>query len=159
MGYETKLIIGKASALVRDEWARSPTPYSDGSGFEPQRDPKTGQPLLTGRKEHWFHEMVTIDMCKLGYDGELSDLGSRSHALAKANLAKDFHFFYADDGNTQITEDRYGDPMWPMPIAEVLAAAKAHPDAKTYRRLRWAIALLESMAEDGEGLSILFYGY
>lgn len=158
MGYEIKLIIGKASANVSDEWALTDKKYEDGSGFEPQRD-ASGGIVHTGRKEHWFKTMATVDLCKLCYDSPLSSLCADSHKTAKATEKTMVHYFYAEDGNTRVVEDRYGSPMWPIPIRDFLAVAKADADANTYRRLKWAIALLESMADDKENLSILAFGH
>lgn len=159
MGYETKIIIGKASSIVGPEWALSDKHYSDDSGFEPKRDAK-GNIAYTGRTEHWFQVMATLDLCKLGGQMDaLRKLISESHKTGKEQANRYFYYYYADDGNTRIEEDRYGDKLWPVPVKEVLEAMKQSEDAKTYRRLIWAIALLESMAEDREGLEVLFYGH
>lgn len=159
MGYEIKIIIGKATSVKHPEWDLSDKPYKDGSGFEPKRDAK-GNILYTGRTECWFQVMATLDLCKLGYQKDpLNDLIAQSHQTAKEQAKTLFHYYYADDGNTKIVEDRYGAALWPVPVKEVLAAMKLSEDAKTYRRLIWAIALLESMVEDSEGLEVLFYGH
>lgn len=159
MGYEIKLIIGKATSVKHREWVLSDEPYADGSGFKPKCDAK-GNILYTGRTECWFQVMATLDLCKLGYQKDaLNDLIAQAHKTAKEQAKTLFHYYYADDGNTKITEDMYGDGFWPVPVKEVLAAMKQSADAKTYRRLIWAIALLESMAEDREGLEVLFYGH
>lgn len=158
MGYEIKLILGKASALVSDEWKLSTKRYSDDSGFKLEEDEK-GNIITTGRKEHWFHVMATVDLCKLDYGSPLSALCSNSHKTAKENIGDTIHFYYSDDGNTQIKEDRYGAAMWPIPLKDLLRIAKTNPDAKTYRRLKWAIALAKSMADDPEELSALAFGH
>lgn len=156
MGYETKLLIGHASSLTSEEIAYTKRRYSDGSGFHPKMH--KGKIVRTGRKEHWFNHMATVDLCKLG-DGPLSDLISLTHKRAKECATTDVHYYFADDGNTRIIEDRYGDGFYPVSVAEALAAAKAMAGAETYRRLKWAIALLESMKGESEGLSVLFYGH
>jgi hypothetical protein len=158
MGYETKLIIGKASQ-ASPEWALSDQLYKDGSGFEPLRDAK-GNILHTGRTEHWFQIMAMVDLCKLGHaDDSLNRLLHQSHKTAKEQNKAHVYYFYDSDGNTQVKEDRYGDGMWPVPIKDVLDAMKASEGAQTYRRLVWAIALLEAMVKDSENLQVLFYGY
>ena len=157
MGYETKIIIGK-STTPTPEWEEDKEhPFDDGSGF-PYKMDKLGREIPTGRMETYFSVYAELDLCKLGYqDDELNRLAQKSHDKAKG---KQFWFFYGTDGNTRITEDSYGAGMTPMPIGKVLKAMKASIDKDDpYRRLAWAIALLESMAKDSEGLEVLFYGH
>ncbi len=157
MGYEIKLVVGEVSALVHDEWARSEKRYDDNSGFGPKKDDK-GNIVTTGRKEHWFMHMATIELCKIG-SGPLADLSALSHKIAKEKSATDFHYYFADDGNTHITEDKYGDGLWPMPIAEVIEAISRMPGSRTYRRFKWAKALLKAMHKDDPKLHVIFFGY
>ncbi len=159
MGYELKLLIGRASANVSPEWALTDKRYSDDSGFEPKRDEK-GNIVYTGRKSHWFQDMATVDLCKIG-SGPLADLVANAAKAAKEAVKTDYHYFFADDGNTEITEDRYGDGFWPTSVSEVLAAVRGMEDAKTYRRFIWAIPLLKAMdsGHDKGKLSVLFFGH
>jgi len=158
MGYEIKCFIGK-SGQASPEWALSDKRYKDDSGFEPLKDAK-GNTLYTGRTEHWFQIMAMVDLCKLGYqDDALNRLIHQSHKTAKDAIKTNVYYFYGEDGNTQVKEDRYGDGMWPVPVKDVLEAMKSVEDAQTYRRLVWAIALLEAMAKDPANLQVLFYGY
>lgn len=157
MGYEIKMIVGKTALSGSPEYAQDKSkPFDDGSGFEWQRDER-GNPVPTGRTMHWFQEMAMVDLCKLGYqDDALNRLIADSHKKAKTDPLN-VHYFFGSDGNTQITEDRYGSGMTPVPIADVLAAMEKYADY--YRRTRWALALLRSMEEDAEGLEVLFFGY
>lgn len=157
MGYEIKAYIGKTDS-DGNEWALTKKRYKDGSGFEPQK--KDGQIVYTGRTSHWFQVYAMIDLCKLGYqDDALNRLISDTFKRAKDVSKTDYHFFYGTDGNTEIKEDRYGAPVGVAPLKTVLKAMQSTEDAKTYRRLVWAIALLKSMSKDGEQLEVLFYGY
>jgi hypothetical protein len=122
MGYETKLIIGKA----------------------------TNQ---TYNNQTWFHDMATIDLSKCGYASHICQLDHKNTDLSK------IWYFYAEDGNTQITTDRYGAHFKPVPIGVVLDALKQDEENSRYRRYQWAIALLEAMIDDKEGLSVLLYGH
>jgi hypothetical protein len=160
MGYEIKLIIGRASLLTSDEIKRDlEKPFKDGSGYEYAKDEKGGY-VKTGRKEHYFQVYATLDLCKLGYqEDELNSLIARSHKEGARQAKTAFHYFYADDGNTQIVEDRYGSKMWPVPVGDVLNAVQRCEDATKYRRLMWAIALLTSMKDDPQGVSVMFYGH
>lgn len=158
MGYEIKMIVGK-TGLAMPEWKRSNRRYEDDSGYEPERDDK-GNIVYTGRNEHWFQVMAMIDLCKLGYqDDPLNRIIAQSHKHAKDTTKTDVWFYYADDGNTHINEDHYGAAMSPVPVKDVLAAMKQSADATKYRRLIWAIALLESMSTDPEDLEVMFFGH
>ena len=155
MGYETKLIIGKATSQPRPELERDLSkPYSDGSGFECKMDDK-GRYVETGRLEYYFSVYATIDLCKLGYqDDALNRLAKKSHKGSKSKV----YFFY--EGDKEMREDCYGEKMFPVPVAKVLKAMKASIDPQEpYRRLEWAIALLESMVNDSEEIQVLFYGH
>jgi hypothetical protein len=138
MGYEIKLFIGKDTGRKEDDIDYSTTPPRD-----------------SGKKRTYFMTYAMIDLCKLSYDGSF-------HAAMnnwKNQDKEHFWFKYADDGETMISEDRYDEQWIPQKLSVVLDTLKAEPDAKEYRRLRWAIALLESMADDSESLSVWIYGY
>lgn len=154
MGYEIKMIIGRSSDNLSDEWKLSNSPYEDGSGYEPERD-DTGEIVLTGRKKRWFNVYATIDLCKLGHDeNPLNTLIRESHGVADETIV---NYFYTDDGNTQIKDDKYGESMNPVPLLEVIRAIEKTPS--DYRRLKWAKDLLESMKDSGEDLSVMFFGH
>lgn len=158
MGYEIKLYVGKP-CLEGDEHARDmDQPYCDGSGYHYKKDEK-GNFVPTGRREKYFMVMAMIDLCKLGYqDDALNKLIAQSFEMGKTNKDKLFHYFY--DGNEQVTEDCYGATFWPVPVRYVLDAMKTVQDKDDpYRRLTWAIALLEAMKDDSEQLEVLFYGH
>jgi hypothetical protein len=156
MGYETKLIIGKSTGVQWDEREKDKTkPYSDGSGFE-DKVGKDGNPVLTGRKGTFFQVFMELDLCKMG-SGPLSSLQSETVSRAKANGKQFFEFYGSTDGNHAVCEDRYGDPLWPVPLAEVLHALRQE-DA-SYRRVKWAVALLEAMADEPEGVEVMFFGH
>ncbi len=159
MGYEIKLIIGKASNVKSDEREKDLTkPYDDGSGYECKKD-KDGNDVLTGRTLVWFNVMAELDLCKLGYqDDQLNRLIAQSHNTAKANPKTVHEFYGTTEGNQAATEDRYGSGLWPVPIRDVLTAIAGVEDQE-YRRLKWAKALLESMADDPEELQVMFWGH
>ena len=159
MGYEIRIIVGKRCLSPSPEIAVDETkPYKDGSGFEPLRDEK-GDYVYTGRNEQWFDAMAGVELCKLGHqDDALNRLIQAS--FQKAKDKKDHViYFYGIDGNIKQTEDRYGAKMWPVPVTEVLEAMKQTESTATYRRLQWAVALLEEMAKDPDQLEVLFYGH
>lgn len=159
MGYEIKAIIGIPSSVSHPEHARSKQKkYSDGSGFKYLK--RKGKFIETGRTSHWFEVMCDLDLCKLGYqDDALNKLIQKSHESGKANAAKEFYYFYGIDGNTEITEDKYGAIMWPVPVAEVVAAIQASLGDEPYRRLKWLLTLLKSMSARKHNIHVMFYGH
>lgn len=160
MEYEIKMIIGRATD-ARPEIERDLSlKFSDGSGHPSKKD-EEGQLVKTGRAERYFMVYAELDLCKLGYqDDALNRLIKKSHEDAKRFWSKEFCYFYGTDGNTEITEDCYGEHFWPVPIEDVLAAINESIDPKEpYRRLTWAKALLEVMANDSEKLTVLFWGH
>lgn len=159
MGYEIKLIIGKSSLASEEIERDKELKYADGNGHPYKRDDK-GQFVKTGRTEHYFMAMASLDLCKLGYqDDALNRLIAQSFDKGKEMNSKEFHYFYEADGNTQLTEDKYGAVFWPVPVESVLSAMiESHGDSE-YRRAKWAIALLASMANDQEALEVIFFGH
>jgi hypothetical protein len=159
MGYEIELLIGR-SCLPSDELEQDKTkPFEDGSGFPYKKD-RNGNYIKTGRVEKWFCVYAALDLCKLGYDEHaLNLLLKRTHLAANAVKNHLVHYFYGHDGNTRFTQDRYGEPLYPVPIKEVLSAVKELSQDDEYRRLKWADALLSSMANDHEQLEVIFFGH
>lgn len=69
-------------------------------------------------------------------------------------------FIYADDGNTEITEDKYGDALKEIPLADAISILEDAAAKDDYWRYRPCIALLKSMQEYGQGdIVVLHYGY
>lgn len=160
MGYEIKLIIGKSTA-GRPEIARDMNkPYSDGSGFEYKKD-KKGNDVLTGKIEHYFSVYAELDLCKIGYaDNALNRLNTKSHD-PKRRSKHVYYFYGTTEGNKDARKDNYDAPLFPVSLKQVLKSIKEVQQAESepYRRFTWAIALLESMAQDGEDLEVLFWGH
>ena len=72
-------------------------------------------------------------------------------------------YFYADDGNTQVLEDRYGDPLREMPIEDVIRILEDVLDeGDDYRRIYPALATLKALKRQSHQwreLVVLHYGY
>jgi hypothetical protein len=115
------------------------------------RDTKTT--FISKESAVYFQVYAHVDMGKLG-NSKLLDL-----PWINKTPEDIFWYWYAPtgDGDTQIEEDRYGEKPRPMPIATVIQALKEDIKNDDYERLKWALALLESMP-DGD-LSVLLYGY
>lgn len=76
-------------------------------------------------------------------------------------------YIYADDGNTQVMEDRYGKPLTESdiaPLIKILAeeAKDTTFGGKCYRRIRPLLAMLEMFEHNKnqwQNIKVLHYGY
>lgn len=72
-------------------------------------------------------------------------------------------YIYADDGNTHIIEDKYGDPITEASVADVIAVLeKDIANGEDYRRIYPLLATLKSLEEHShqwKDLAVLHYGY
>ena len=152
MGYETKLIIGMSS-FTSDEFELDDLIIEDGEAYRPHKRDDSGEIIKTGRKETYFSVIATLDLCKCGYESNISKLDFKN--------TDENHQWYWYDGEEKTTTDPYGDKPKPLPVSVVLAALKKDEKEDSYRRFKWAIALLESMRDDKESdrITVLFYGH
>lgn len=107
----------------------------------------------TGNKTRWFQKMVVIDLCVLGHPSNLLQLDWKN------KNERPLVYWYLDDGNTKVTEDSYEDMPKPLPIKAVCDAVTKDIANSDYRRLKWALGLLEAMEDDPEGLEVLITGH
>lgn len=104
---------------------------------------------VNGKELYWGKVIATFDLCK-------------TYAVSdKMCKAKDTDcFIYADDGNTEIETDCYGDTLKEMTIEEavqILEEAAAHED---YRRYAPCIALLKGFDKSKwQNVVVLHYGH
>lgn len=74
-------------------------------------------------------------------------------------------YIFADDGDTEITEDMYGEPLTESEIADVIKIieeAQTHEGCKNYRRLPYVLAALKSFEEHKDqwrDVVVLHYGH
>lgn len=71
-------------------------------------------------------------------------------------------YIYADDGDTMILEDRYGDELKEAPLSDVISFLEGELErGETYRRIKPLLALLKSFDTSvwGKNLVCLHYGY
>lgn len=72
-------------------------------------------------------------------------------------------YFYADDGNTRVLEDMYGEPMREIPIEDVIDILAGDLErGSNYRRIYPTLAALEALNEHRDQwkeLTVLHYGY
>ena len=66
-------------------------------------------------------------------------------------------YIIADDGNTKITEDKYGDPLKEIPVKDMIDMIE---NDKDYRRYQPCLNLLEGFdLNRWENLVVLHYGH
>lgn len=68
-------------------------------------------------------------------------------------------YIYASDGNTEIIEDFYGEPLKEIPIKDAVKIIKEASNTDDYWRYEPCIALLEALANKSDELVVLHYGY
>lgn len=89
------------------------------------------------------------------------------YSKLRQSLEKKLPFFYADNGNDQIFEDRYGDVLLVAGINDVkkaLIRSNAKSIAKGeyelgYRRFNAAIKMIEGLENFGEEVSVVLFGH
>ena len=73
------------------------------------------------------------------------------------------HYIYADDGDTQIVEDRYGDTLKEASVEEVVEKLeRIVENGEDYRRIFPLLAALkafESHSNQWGNIAVLHYGY
>jgi len=132
VGYEVKVIIG----------------YHSGSEDE------------MGRK--WFNPIATYDLCKVSLNcSGIKD--SPGHKLLDRNDTIKIQpiYYYGDDGNTRIEEDRYGADLVAFDPEILLKELKEQAAMSDYRRFPPLIAMLESLLQQSwsEGLTVVLFGH
>lgn len=102
--------------------------------------------------------IATIDLCKMG-SGPFHKLRQKYPPPEEPQ-----YYFYAPDGNTEITTDLYGANLQELPLKETIdaLAAEMHGTLTPYRRLPVAYAMLNQFWKDElrwGGVVVLHYGY
>ena len=69
-------------------------------------------------------------------------------------------YIYADDGDTEIIEDRYGKPLTEIPIFDAIKILDDVSKTDRYRRYKPCLFLLKSFdLSEWQNLVVLHYGY
>jgi len=155
MGYETHVVIGHLKDPEPEYEEDKDNPFDDGSGYPYKRD-ENGNLIPTGHTKRRLQPYANLHLCKIS-NSVLGRLHAR-HLMEVKKNGSEFVFFYHSDGNTEFTKDNYGDPLVPVPLAEVLEVVRKDAEENDYRRFQWLKALLESMKDDPEELTCAFYG-
>lgn len=101
----------------------------------------------------WFNKYAEIDLCKMGSDAHISNIPN------KFNQGTIPYYYFADDGDRTIDEDKYGDKLKPIPVKTVVDALSKDVREDKYRRFVWALKLLKEMVKDSENICVMFYGH
>lgn len=104
------------------------------------------QPGLTEKDSVWFQIAASVETSKAG--GFLADLRTKNDPFV-------YLYAIAGDGDTEVTEDRYGERLVAVPIAKVLPMLT--PEAMVdSQRLPWLKAVLEAAPESWATHVVLF---
>ena len=99
---------------------------------------------------YWGEVIAMFDLCKL------PDLVSRK----LRNYPNTNCYIYADDGNTRITEDCYGDPLAEIPVPDAIRILEEAAEQSYYRRYAPCIQLLKGFnLKQWDKLVVLHYGH
>lgn len=83
---------------------------------------------------NWFQVFAMVDLCKAG-------------TLTPENKDNTIPvYFFAEDGNTKITQDRYGEPLIAYPIEVVKEKLKTKIN-ENYARYSWAYETLVAITK------------
>ena len=98
----------------------------------------------------WGEVIAVFDMCKV------YELVDKIKNYSPTNA-----YIFADDGNTEITEDRYNDPLTEIPIKDMIEILEElKPVMGSYRRYEPFLQMLKAFdTEEWHELVILHYGY
>ena len=97
----------------------------------------------------WAEKIAVFNLCKVP---AVSDK-LRAHKSTDS-------FIYADDGNTEIVKDDYGETLKEIPLADAIKILEDAATKDDYWRYKPCIALLKAVQEYGQGdIVFLHYGY
>lgn len=69
-------------------------------------------------------------------------------------------YFYADDGNTQVTEDLYGEPLKEIPIPDMIQILEKAAVGDNYRRYAPCIQMLKGFdLSQWKNIVVLHFGH
>ena len=164
MGYEIRILVGWEARIPSPEYVRERIPVIKDEGdqqvevYFPIAKDRRGKDKTTGREGRYFAVSAMIDLKKPGYNSGICKLIQKVHERAKRrkNL---YTYFY--EGEEEIKEDRYGDPLYPISIDEVLRVLRKDQAEEEYCRFAWAIATLEAVKKDMGSFKhkVVLFGY
>ncbi len=114
----------------------------------------------TAKFENWFRVFAHIDLGRVGnFPNSFTNLIYDNFEKAKSNPSQRV-FFYGEDGDKEIHQDKYDNFFTTVSIDSVLKVLqKGDVDSK---RLIWAFCFLQSIIEnnnDKEKFEVIFFGH
>ena len=106
---------------------------------------------IDGKEYVWGEVIASFDLCKVY---PVSDK-MREYPITNC-------YIYADDGNTQILEDCYGEPLKEIPLDDAIGILEDAAGLEDYRRYEPCIALLKGFKQSQwqwNNLVVLHYGH
>jgi len=103
---------------------------------------------LPGESKQYAEVITFFNMCKFG---AFNDIFTKEADC----------YIYADDGNTEITEDRYGNALKETSLENVIEYLEEYKTTQDhYRRVEPLLGLLKSFdISEWDNLVVLHYGY
>ena len=99
-------------------------------------------------RKRYAQVVAMYDICKFGaFDGLFQTITDC--------------YIYADDGNTEVLEDKYGEPLKEASITDVIEYLEKYKESQEYyRRVEPLLSLLKGFKlEEWGKLTVLHYGY
>ena len=99
----------------------------------------------------WAEKIAEVNMCVMD-----SSVSSKMR-----NYPPTEYYYYSDDGDTPILEDKYGKPLTEIPLVDAIQMLEESEKEEHYRRYSIAIGLLKAFVfEDWhDNVVVLHYGY
>jgi hypothetical protein len=98
----------------------------------------------------WLEIIALIDLCSPGYDSAIANCKQNGVPA----------FFFAEDGDTKIVEDRYGAELQANKIEDIIVCLEKdvikQPD---YPRLKVALLLLQAIQQSYPEAKVILYGH
>ena len=105
--------------------------------------------VINGKEMKWGQVISVFNLCKVYAVSE------KMREYPQTDV-----FIYADDGNTIILEDSYGDTLKEIPIYEAIKIIEAAASKDKYRRYAPCIHMLKGFElSEWHNLVVLHYGY
>lgn len=99
---------------------------------------------------NYAEKIAVINMCKMGYGNGWKELFCNPFDCK----------LYADDGNTLLTKDNYGEKLKSADIQTVIDWIETKGRKMNYRRIEPLIGILKGFdTSEWEDLQIVHYGY